>query len=74
MDPTTTQGAVLLKTPAVKAKLGSISTTTLWRLRQDPTFPRPVSLRGLPAWVSSELDAWIESQPRLDRTTTGARA
>lgn len=43
--------------------LGLGSRTTIWRLlRADPTFPRPISIRGLHRWRPDDVRAWLRSQ------------
>lgn len=49
--------------PDVRSRLGNISRTSIWRLRQtDPTFPKPVQIGGRKLYASHRLDAWIERQ------------
>lgn len=44
---------------------GCGSRTTVWRLlRDDPTFPRPIRLRGLLRWAPAEIRSWISTAPR----------
>ncbi len=55
----------LLSWPSVRARLGNISRTTAWRLRQTPeaNFPKAIPLSpGRIAWRESEVQAWIEAQ------------
>lgn len=58
----------LLKYKDVRTKLGGISTATLWRLQQLEDFPAPVVIRNAPYLIESELDQWIDAQPRASRT------
>ena len=45
---------------ALCAKLG-IARPTVWRrLKDDPTFPRPLTLGGrAQRWLETEVDAWL---------------
>ena len=43
----------------VKRHFGEVSDMWLWRrLRDDPTFPRPLVINGRPYWRWSELRIW----------------
>ena len=49
-----------------EAKVGSRS--TVWRLeREDPSFPRPVLIRGMKRWIPEEVRRWIHSLPRAGK-------
>jgi predicted DNA-binding transcriptional regulator AlpA len=40
-----------------------VGSTTLAKLRQDETFPKPVFVTTrTPAWFADELEAWLESR------------
>jgi prophage regulatory protein len=53
-------------TASVLARTGTKSRVTLWRRVRAGTFPAPVDVGGgRIAWVRSEVDAWIESRPRV---------
>ena len=43
-----------------------ISRTTLWRFRQNPSFPSAIKLgpRSI-GWRAVDIVNWIESQPRI---------
>lgn len=49
--------------PAVKSRLGGISTSSLYQAMQDGVFPRPVriGLRAV-AWLDHEIDAVIAAR------------
>ena len=55
----------VLRTKAVMEYCG-ISRTTLHRLLTKGVFPKPIQLSegGRPAWVISELDAWLDQRIR----------
>lgn len=45
--------------------LGLGSRTTIWRLsKTDPTFPRPIGIRGLMRWRPDDVRAWLRSKGR----------
>lgn len=60
--------AVLVRMPDLLALTGLQRATVYKRLKDDPTFPRPVPLsastaRGAPvAWVLAEVQAWVRSR------------
>ncbi len=37
---------------------------TIWRLLKAGDFPRGRNVRGKILWKESDVDAWLESQPR----------
>lgn len=51
----------LMTFKAVAAATG-ISRTTMKRMTEAGTFPRPVRLGGKVAYVSSEIKAWIDTR------------
>jgi prophage regulatory protein len=54
----------LLRLPEVRAKLG-LSRSAIYRLVAAGKFPQPLKLTPRTiAWRLSELDSWIEAQPR----------
>ena len=48
---------------ALREKL-NLGRTTIWRrLKDDATFPRPVTLGGrAQRWLESEVDAWMQAK------------
>lgn len=60
--------ATLIRMPELLALTGLQRATVYKRLKDDPTFPRPVPLsdsaaRGAPvAWVLAEVQAWVRSR------------
>ncbi len=54
----------LLRSAAVKSRLGDISSQTLWRYGRDPKleFPKPIYICGVRYWEESEIDAFIKRQ------------
>jgi predicted DNA-binding transcriptional regulator AlpA len=51
------------------------SRTTVWRLlKTDPTFPRPLAIRGLQRWLPDEIREWLRNCPRATGEERGARA
>jgi len=54
----------LLKSAAVKSRLGDISSQTLWRYNRDPEleFPKPIYICGVRYWDAAEIEAFIERQ------------
>lgn len=67
-QPTFDPGATLVRMPDLLALTGLQRATVYKRLKDDPTFPRPVPLsdstaRGAPvAWVLSEVQEWVKSR------------
>ncbi|MFA0995221.1 MULTISPECIES: helix-turn-helix transcriptional regulator [Pseudomonas syringae group] len=63
-DPATT----IIRMPELKAITGYAAPTVYKRLKDDPTFPKPVPLtdskaRGAPVgWVLSEVYAWVRTR------------
>ncbi|EHZ2901700.1 AlpA family phage regulatory protein [Vibrio vulnificus] len=48
------------------AMLLGISNTTLWRLRQDQNFPKPVAIRArMIGWRLSDIENWLNAN-KLD--------
>lgn len=66
--PTFDPSAVLIRMPDLLALTGLQRATVYKRLKDDPTFPRPVPLsastaRGAPvAWVLAEVQTWVRSR------------
>lgn len=64
LDP----AATLIRMPELLALTGLQRATVYKRLKDDPTFPRPVPLsdstaRGAPvAWVLAEVQEWVKSR------------
>lgn len=45
----------------------SFSRTTVWRLEREGRFPKRRRFGpGVTGWLSSEIDAWLESRPVVD--------
>lgn len=63
-DPTN----VIIRMPDVEAITGFARPTVYKRLKDDPTFPKPVPLtnstsRGAPVgWVLAEVQAWVSQR------------
>ncbi|MDF0729203.1 AlpA family phage regulatory protein [Pseudomonas entomophila] len=61
----------LIRMPDVEAMTGLARPTVYKRLKDDPTFPRPVPLsnsksRGAPVgWVLAEVQAWVRQRIAL---------
>ncbi|MCY4654943.1 MAG: AlpA family transcriptional regulator [Dehalococcoidia bacterium] len=56
----------VLRLPAVLARVG-ISRSTLWRLIQANSFPKPIRLGGRSVgWIEAEIDDWILSRARAE--------
>ncbi len=55
-DPLLRQQSVSLKT--------TLSRTEIYRRVKRGDFPQPIRLGRTIAWKSSEIDAWIDAQPR----------
>lgn len=74
LDP----AATIIRVPEVSAITGLARPTIYKRLKDDPTFPRPVSLsnsksRGSPVgFVLAEVHAWVAS--RIAKRDQGAAA
>ncbi|HHG3282636.1 TPA: helix-turn-helix transcriptional regulator [Vibrio parahaemolyticus] len=48
------------------AMLLGVSSTTLWRLRQDENFPKPVAIRSrLIGWRIQDIESWLDAN-KLD--------
>lgn len=66
-DPDTT----IIRMPDIEAITGLARPTVYKRLRDDPTFPRPVKLsdsnsRGAPVgWVLAEVQGWVRRRMAL---------
>lgn len=44
------------------AILLGVSSTTLWRLRQDKNFPKPVAIRSrLIGWRIQDIENWLDA-------------
>jgi len=58
----------LLKSAAVKSRMGDISSQTLWRYGRDPElgFPKPIYICGVRYWEADEIDAFIECRQGLE--------
>jgi prophage regulatory protein len=55
----------LVALPEVKARTG-MGTTWIYKHAKDGTFPKPLKLsERCTRWKESEIDAWIDSRPRL---------
>ncbi len=62
---TTTTEAKIAWSLADMSAAGLGNRSTIWRLqRTDPTFPRPVAIRGIKRWLPDEVRAWVKQQPR----------
>ncbi len=60
-------GESLIRLPKVKQRTG-LSRSSIYLRASLGTFPRPVPLgRRAVAWVSSEIDKWIQKQIELGR-------
>jgi len=54
------KGERLLALPAVQAKVGGLSKSTLWKLVKTAEFPAPIRITAnRVGWLESEVDAWI---------------
>lgn len=51
----------LLRIAQVKDRVG-MSQTTIYDRMKKGTFPKPVPLGTLVAWVEEEIDAWVEAR------------
>ncbi len=58
----------LMRSAAVKSRLGDISSQTLWRYCRDSElgFPKPIYICGVRYWEATEIDAFIDSQQKLE--------
>lgn len=57
--------AEILRLPEVLRRTG-LSRTSVWRLTKKGDFPTPVRLgERCVGWLRGELDAWLESRPRV---------
>lgn len=44
----------------LRARLGGVSRTTIWRWQRTGAFPKPVALGpNTVVWLESEIDAWV---------------
>jgi prophage regulatory protein len=61
--PTTVDTLDLIRKKALREKLG-VSDSTFWRMRKDdPTFPKPVSIsKGIEAFRMPDIRAWLETR------------
>ena len=54
----------LIKASQVRDLCGGVSDMWLWRrLKDDPTFPRPVYIRKRRFWREANLLNWLDSRP-----------
>lgn len=64
-------GSIIIRMPDVEAITGLARPTVYKRLKDDPTFPRPVPLsdsksRGAPVgWVFEEIQDWVRQRMAL---------
>jgi len=58
----------LMRSAAVKSRLGDISSQTLWRYCRDSEleFPKPIYICGVRYWEAGEIDAFIERRQGLE--------
>ena len=73
---TSSTSVELYRLPKMKAVTG-LGASSIWARLQptakqyDPDFPRPISLsatgRGAVAWISTEVQAWIQRRIDLSR-------
>lgn len=69
--PSLDSSAVLIRMPEMELITGLTRPTIYRRLKDDPTFPRPVPLsnsgsRNAPVgWVLSEVQAWVRTRIAL---------
>jgi predicted DNA-binding transcriptional regulator AlpA len=53
----------LIRFPAVKAKIGGLSRSTVWRLEHEGCFPkRRVITPKIVVWDEDEINAWVQKQ------------
>ena len=54
----------LLRSAAVKSRLGDISSQTLWRFSRDPElgFPKALTISGVRYWRTSAIEEFIEQR------------
>lgn len=53
----------LIRLTEVSSKTGLSKPGVYKRLKEDPTFPRSVSIGGRAvAWIEAEIDEWIETR------------
>lgn len=63
--------AIIIRMPDLEVITGLARPTVYKRLKDDPTFPRPISLsnsksRGAPVgWVLSEVQEWVRKRIAL---------
>ncbi|HFF6179434.1 helix-turn-helix transcriptional regulator [Stenotrophomonas maltophilia] len=67
MDTISTAAPRLIRRQELERRTGYRRSTIYAALKRgtkrfDPTFPRPVKLGGMVAWVESEVDEWINSR------------
>src|SRR6185369_1356270 len=43
-------------------KIMKISRSTLWRVRQEENFPKPMMVLGCKRWCQKELQAWLDQR------------
>lgn len=42
------------------------------RLKQDPTFPRPIYIGKRPVFIEQELDLWLQAQANVPSAQRGS--
>ncbi|MNY36962.1 Prophage CP4-57 regulatory protein (AlpA) [compost metagenome] len=57
---------IIIRPTQLAEELG-VSTTTLWRWRQQGVLPQPISLGPrLVGWDRSVINRWLESQKKME--------
>lgn len=63
----------VLRVNDLTKRLG-ISQTTIWRLRQEGSFPPPRRLSAnAVGWIESEVEEWLEARPAATGSTDEPR-
>lgn len=77
MNQTATNQRTIIDAKTVMARVGIKARSTLWRRGRNPNddFPAPVDVGyGMNGWYEDEIDAWINSRPRVNWAPGNAAA
>jgi predicted DNA-binding transcriptional regulator AlpA len=63
-DPIPPRPRRLIRLPALRAKLGGLATSTIYKHMRDGLLPRPIKLGHVAVWDESAVDAAIDAAER----------
>jgi predicted DNA-binding transcriptional regulator AlpA len=65
VEPAAVNSVRLISKPEVCDRVGR-TFPTIWKWMRDGEFPRARDLGGKPAWIESEVEAWITGLPKRE--------